>query len=272
MPTGVYVLNYLPFTVIPDTVSVVQLHKPLHARPATVDLSDCGVFIDRGEELWSFTPLPVLTEILGPIVNHKTSRAISRQELEASTDNRRVLSWLLRKHWERFLLSFEENGLIIEDGRKHRAYFEARDRGNRTIVWNSAQRRGNKREVVKKRGDDRRAWFENEGFGYDVAALGGMWCVRIKPFYMFTGANGRSPLPPFARTSKATARMKFDRNKNVEADLTFWSVFLGRGNETINIGNHHVDDLLLEASFLTVEVPEIGLVNDEREHKDRVSG
>ena len=65
--------------------------------------------------------------------------------------------------------------------------------------------------------------------------------------------------------------MKFDRNKNVEADLAFWSSFLGRGGETINIGHRHVDDLLLDASFLTVEVPEIGLISDDPEHQDRMS-
>jgi len=270
VPTGIYVLNYLPFAVVPDEVSIVRLKMPLHARPADIDLSDCGVFVDRGTELWSLVPLSKLLDRLGPIVDVKESGSYIRQEIEASPDSKRVLSWLLRKHWERYLLRFEEEGLILEVGRKHRAYFEALDRSNRTIVWDSAQKRNNKRDVVKKRGSESRIWFENEGFGYDVAELGGVWCVRIKPFYMFTGYNGKKPLPSFVRTSKATSRMKFDRNKNVEADLTFWSTFLGRGNETINIGNRHVDDLVLEASFLTVEVPEIGLINDEREHQNRM--
>jgi hypothetical protein len=88
---------------------------------------------------------------------------------------------------------------------------------------------------------------------------------------MFTGRNARTPLPSFTRTAKATSRMKFDRNKNVEADLVFWSSFLGRGHETINIGQRHVDDLLVEASFLTEEVPEIGLLKNESEHQNRVS-
>ena len=87
---------------------------------------------------------------------------------------------------------------------------------------------------------------------------------------MFTGRDGKKPLPSFARTSKATSRVKFDRNKNVEADLAFWSSFLGQGGETINIGGRHVDDLLLDAAFLIVEVPEIGLIEDEPEHQDRM--
>ena len=73
---------------------------------------------------------------------------------------------------------------------------------------------------------DRARWFENEGFGYEIVDIGGLWCVRIKPFYMFTGPTPEHPAF-FPRAAKATSRMKFDRNKNVEADLAFWSSFLG---------------------------------------------
>lgn len=271
VPTGIYVLNSLPFSVIPETLSIVQLTKPLRERPRTLDLSECGTFVDRGTELWSFVPLPILTALLDPIVDREASVTVGRDEVEASPDAKRVLTWLLRKHWERYLVSFEEDGLILEAGRRHRAYFEAKDKEARAITWDSPQRRGNRREVVKKRGEGVRAWFENEGFGYEIVEFGGLWTVRIKPFYMFAGRNGRTPLPSFARASKATSRIKFDRNKNVETDLTFWSSFLGRGGETINVGQRHVDDLILEASFLTVEVPEIGLIKDDSEDQDRMS-
>jgi len=69
--------------------------------------------------------------------------------------------------------------------------------------------------------------------------------------------------------AKATRRIKFDRNKSVEADLTFWASFLGRGAETMNVGDRHVDDLLIDMAFLTVEVPEIGLIH-EPEHQYRM--
>ncbi len=269
--TGLYILNVLPFAVIPDELSIVRLTMPLRERPRTLDLSECGLFVDRGTELWSFVPLPILTSLLDPIVDQSASMTVARTTVETNPDAKRALSWLLRKHWERHLNGFEADGLILEDRRKHRAYFEGTGENGRTIIWNSAQRRGNRRDVVKRRADGLRAWFENEGFGYDVVEIGGLWCVRIKPFYMFTGRNARTPLPSFTRTAKATSRMKFDRNKNVEADLVFWSSFLGRGNETINIGHRHVDDLLVEGSFLTVEVPEIGLISDEFEHQNRMS-
>ncbi len=270
VPTGLYVLNSLPFTVLPENVSIVRLTVPLRARPPGLDLSECGTFVNRENELWSFVPLPILTDHLASIVDLKTSKTMSRAKVESSSDSKRVLSWLLRKHWERYLVTFVDDGLILEDGRKHRAYFEGRNKQGRTIIWDGPQRRGNRREVVKKRSDTIPVWFENEGFGYEVVDICGTWCIRIKPFYMFTGRDARTPLPSFARAAKATRRIKFDRNKSVEADLVFWSSFLGRGGETINAGQAHVDDVLIDASFLTVEVPEIGLINDESGHQNRM--
>jgi hypothetical protein len=204
------------------------------------------------------------------MVDLRASEMVSRSKVEASADSKRVLSWLLRKHWERYLGGFAADGLILEDGRKHRAYFEGKNKRGRTIVWDGPQRNRNRREVVKQRSDAGPLWFENEGFGYEVVDICGTWCIRIKPFYMFTGRDARTPLPSFVRAGKATRRMKFDRNKSVEADLVFWSSFLGRGGETINAGQKHVDDVLIDASFLTVEVPEIGLIDDEPGHQNRM--
>lgn len=238
VPTGLYVLNVLPFSAVPEKVSIVKLTAPLRDRPRTIDLGQCGTFVDRGTELWSFVPLPILTTLLEPIVDETGSKSKPRAEIEASQDSKRVLSWLLRKHFEYELLTFEEqDGLILEHGSKHRAYFSGKNKAERTIVWNSAQRGGNRREVVKRRADPPRAWFENEGFGYEIVDMGGTWCVRVKPFYMFTGPDAFTPLPAFTRAAKATRRIKFDRNKSVEADLTFWASFLGRGGETMNVGD-----------------------------------
>jgi len=270
VPTGLYVLNALPFSVIPETVSIVQLTTPLRQKPIGLDLRNCGTFVNRETELWSFAPLAVLIDQLEPIVDKGASVARLRKEIETDPDSKRVLSWLLRKHFEGSLDALQEKGLVLEYGRKHRAYFAGKNKGDRTVVWNSPQRKGNRRDVVKRRGDPPRAWFENEGFGYEIVDVGGLWCVRIKPFYMFTGPDAVTPLPAFTRSAKATRRIKFDRNKNVEADLTFWSSFLGRGSEILNVGDRHVEDLLIDMSFLTVEVAEIGL-NHESEHTHRMS-
>ena len=271
VPTGLYVLNVLPFSVVQETVSIVQLTRPFRERPPTIDLGGCGTFVIRDPELWSFVPLPILTSALEPLVDKGASKVVPRTEIEASPDSRRVLSWLLRNHFEHALGSFrDQDGLIIEDNHKHRAYFAGRDKSERTIVWTSAQRRVHRRGVVKRRGEPPKVWFENEGFGYDIVNLDGLWCVRIKPFYMFTGPDARTPLPAFTRTAKATRRIKFDRNKSVESDMTFWASFLAQGAETMNVGGLHVQDLLIDMAFLTVEVPEIGL-NNEPGHTNRMS-
>lgn len=129
--------------------------------------------------------------------------------------------------------------------------------GPRTLTYDSVRRKGIRRQVVKQRAEGPMAWFENEGIGYEVIQLDDVWAIRIKPFYMFTRRDAQTPLPSFARGSRATRRIKFDRNKNVEDDLTFWARFLSGGSPTINIGQEHMPDLILSGSFLSVEVPEI---------------
>jgi hypothetical protein len=261
MPSGLYVLNALPFSAIPEYVSIVRLTTRLKNRPNGVRLEDCGTFIERawddGVELWSFAPLPILIELLGPIVDHDSCESKRTSAIEANPDERRVLSWLLRKHLEYHLTGFEDEGFILEGGRRHRAYFIGDEGKDREVIWDSALRKGNRRDVVKQRGTDPRIWFENEGIGYEIVRMGDIWCARIKPFYMFTGPDSVTPLASWARTQKATRRIKFDRNKNVETDLAFWSRFLGEGKETINIGDLHVGDLLLDTTFLTLEVADI---------------
>ncbi len=270
-PSGVYVLNVLPFTSLPNLVSIVRLKVQLDKRPDHVSLAEAGTFIQHGDDLWSFVPLPILMQILGPLIDVAQVRTCERIDLEADTDHRRVLSWLLRKHFERYLKEFASRGLILEESRRRRAYFEGREGKSRSLVYNTPRRKGVQRQVVKQRADGTRSWFENEGFGYEVTQLDRMWALRIKPFYMFTGRDARTPLPAFTRTTRATRRIKFDRNKSVEDDLTFWSRFLSSGAPTINIGQDHVSDLLLDGSFLAVEVFEEGLLGEHNENKDRMS-
>jgi hypothetical protein len=153
--------------------------------------------------------------------------------------------------------------LFIER-KKDRAFFRKVPRKS-LIAYDSAKRRGNKREVVKVRGEGR--WHENEGIGYQIVYSGGEWSIRIKPFYVFTRGDGATPLPGFERTRRATRRMKWDRNKNVDDDLTFWGRFLSNGQPTINLGGIDVDNLIIDAAFLTIEVPEIGLLDDSGDER-----
>jgi hypothetical protein len=74
--------------------------------------------------------------------------------------------------------------------------------------------------------------------------------------YVFTGPDGATPLPPHAQTRRATRRFKFDRNKSVEDDLTFWSRFLSKAGPVINIGGNGIEDLILNANYCQAEMPE----------------
>lgn len=259
-PSEVYILNFIPFISMPETVSMVELAGPWSDRPKQLPLDEAGTFALQGDHfVWSFAPLPILRAIFGAYSNQETSRAWRRSELESDPDRRRVLSNLLRRHFERHLRRFVAQGLVLEDGKQkgRRAYFEGNEGRARCHVYDAPTRKNIQRWVVKQRGPDGyKAWFENEGFGYEVAQMDGVWGVRIKPFYMFTGRDAKKPLPTFARAARATRRMKLDRNQNVENDLTFWGRFLSQGAQTINIGHQHVEDLLLGGSFLNVEVIE----------------
>lgn len=266
-PVGTYVLNLLPFASIPQALTHIQLNvgswRDLEKRVA---LEDAGTFVFEVKtgDLWSFVPAPLLSTLFGPAAKAR-ARSIPVEEVEHNLVLRAKFSWLTRKHFERYLSGFASRGLIIEKD-KHgrptkRCYFSAFRGSNRTIVYDTPNKKNVRRDVVKRRGEDRKTWFECEGFGYEVVQQADIWGVRIKPFYMFAKSDGVTPLPGYMRTSKATRRIKFDRNANVESDLAFWARFISHGAQAINIGNRHVDDLLLENGFVTVDVQEGGLIN-----------
>jgi hypothetical protein len=265
-PMGLYVLNSLPISVLPSQVSIARLKPGGVSNLFMQDLRDFPIFVSRADEVWSFAP----SDTLGQLINNVGGQiqTCNRVDLEADDESRKVISWLLRKHWEFFLRRFRDDGLTLERY-KSRAYFCKVNNRRSVIEYASAKKSHIRREVVKARGEDC-AWHENEGFGYQVIWAPGQWALRVKPFYMFTGRDGATPLPGYLRTRRATRRMKFDRNRNVDDDLTFWMRYLGTGQPTVNLGGTGVDDLVLDAAFTTFEVLESGLlteVSDGRTHR-----
>ncbi len=263
-PIGTYIVNILPFAALPAAVSRAHVVGKLPDIAKLVPLSDLGTVLLRGDEIWSFAPPALVGAILKPVMTEANVRTSARNELEGDPDLARGFSWLLRKHFESHLRLFRPQGFIIEPDRRsnRRAYFTGEKDGPRTLVYDTPNRRGIAREVVKRRSEPPRVWFENEGIAYEIARLGSMWGVRVKPFYMFTGPDATTPLPNYARTAKATRRMRFDRNQSVESDLTFWGRFLSHGAPVVNIGQGPVENLLVEGAFLTLDVPEEGLIDD----------
>lgn len=271
-PIGTYVVNLLPFSSLPAKVSRVRVAGTLRAISTTVPLDQIGTALIHAGELWSFAPAPLIESILRPVMLETTVRELRRDDLVAETDSARILSWLLRKHFESHLHRLRGQGFVIEPNRKsnRRAYFFGEKNGPRTLIYNTPNRRNVPREVVKQRGSPPRAWFENEGIAYEIARLGSVWGVRVKPFYMFTGPDARTPLPGYARASKATRRIRYDRNQSVESDLTFWARFISGGAPVLNLGQGPVNDLLLEGSFMSLDVPEEGLLDDDG-YEDQLS-
>lgn len=263
-PIGTYIVNLMPFASLPEAVSRVTVSGTLDAIARVVPLNEIGTVLLRGGELWSFASPALLHAVLQPVMTEAAIRESPREAVEADPDLARVLSWLLRKHFEGHLRRLHSRGLMIETDRRtnRRAYFFG-DRGPRLLVYDTPVRRGVEREVVKQRGDRPRAWFENEGIAYEIARLGPLWGVRVKPFYMFTGPDAQTPLPGYARTAKATRRMKYDRNQSVESDLTFWARFISQGAPVLNLGQGPIDDLLLEGAFVSLDVPEEGLIDGD---------
>jgi hypothetical protein len=271
-PIGTYILNILPFAAMPAAVSRVYVSGTLETISRAVPLNELGTVMLRGGELWSFSPAVLINTVLKPVMTESSVRITAREELERDPDLARGVSWLLRKHFEGRLRSLRAQGLMIEQDRpsNRRAYFFGERGGPRLMIYDTPSRHGIAREVVKQRGEAPRVWFENEGIGYEIARLGPMWGVRVKPFYMFTGPDAQTPLPSYARTAKATRRMKFDRNQSVESDLTFWARFISQGAPVVNLGQGGVEDLLLEGAFLSLDVPEEGLI-DGNTDKDQMS-
>jgi hypothetical protein len=256
--TELYITNLLPFSVIPETIFILPLReRPLKDLPlfeSDESPRELPIFISTGGKLLSLADLKLFSDFSerrGYLENLKLEPV---DEYIKDEDQRRHFVWLVGKHWEFFLKRFFVKGLYIEWKQKQ-AYFRLVSGDRNTVAYDSRQRRGVRRDVVKKRGDGTFTWYENEGIAYSVVEFGGNWAVQIKPFYMFTRHDGCTPLPPFRRTQHATRRIRFDRNKNVDDDLSFWARFLSNGQPTINLGGVGVSHLIIDSEYCSAEVP-----------------
>ena len=273
-PVGTYVVNMLPFNSLPRSIQRAYVPGGWAALKKHALLDEFGQFIldNESDTLLSFSPAAVLSLKLAGALEGDIDE-IPIADATESIVLQRYVSWLIRKHFEQYLLSFEEDGLILEKDDKgrpaKRAYFTGLNGDNRPIVYDTPKRSGISRDVAKRREDKRFVWFECEGFGYEVVMTANMWGVRIKPFYMFTKADGITPLPGYLRTKKSTWRFKYDRNANVDSDLGFWERFLSNGEQVVNIAGDDSVDILLDGEFFTAEVEEKGLIRDVSPAKNK---
>ena len=220
--------------VIPETVWIFETKKARSKGEQFImlgeDAEELPLFVEQGSRLISFADFQNYPEFVGHRGLVENVLPTSSRIFVEDQNSRRIFVWLLRKHWEFYLRIFWKQGLEREAG-KQRAYFRLIEGEHNTIVYDSPRRRGVRRDVVKRRGSEHYVWHENEGIAYSVVEYDGTWAIQLKPFYMFTGKDGLTPLPSFERTARATRRIRFDRNRNVDDDLTFWSRLLSRGNQ-----------------------------------------
>jgi hypothetical protein len=241
--------NVLPFVYMPDHISVVRLKLALRHRPPSLSLTQLGTFIHNGDEIWSFAPLPILCAALESVLNPELTQSRARVEIEATSTEGKALSWLLRKHFERYLSHFSGDGLFLEgDTRDPRAYFQGKNGKPRTITYVSGSNSAVSRNVVVQRWGGRRPWFKNEGFRYDIVANGRDWGVAITPFYICTGADSKTPLS-FALQIELSKRWNGRDVKTGRGHFLFWRDFLARGAPLVDLREEHIDNLFLGGSL-----------------------
>jgi hypothetical protein len=253
-PFGVYMTNHLRFEVMPGAITTVdQQYSPRINVPSGSDLlgqaapENAHVLIRQRDRVVSFCTPAVLGARSG------TYKAADADHFAEQPGGHGTMSHLLREHFVRYLRGFQTDGLFVEDG-GHRAYFVKLGDDPVKIKYDGPKRSGVEREMVKRRENKRDVFHENEGFAFDVIRFQGSWAVQIKPFYMFTEADGRTPLPPYRRTKLSTSRMRFDRNQAVVSDLGFWSRYLARGATTVQLCPTGDYDLLMAGAFHEIEI------------------
>jgi hypothetical protein len=257
-----YITNLLPFKLLPTKIYLMPL-RPLtfrqilpllpHSEILPVYITDIHDEV-RNKKLISFVDLSIFEEYFNNIVDFDEIEEINVERFILDTDNQKRFSWLIIKHWEFYLYQFEKQGLFV-DYKSKRAYFLLTEGRENKITYQSRMNRKATRAVVKRRETKRRTFHENEGISFRIDHLGKQWCISIKPIYMFTKKDGKTPMESYLRGKYSTSRFRFDRNKNVDDDLHFWLKFLSKGDSAINIGGIDVDDLMLDAKYVECEVP-----------------
>jgi hypothetical protein len=260
--TELYITNLLPFRVFPKYIYLYPT-KELNFKYLVTHLprkSFLPVYLTdihpkvKDKKIISFADIEFYKEYFQDIIDFKNSIKIDVTSFISNLDSRRRFVWLTLKHFEFYLNNFKEDGLLV-DYKNKRAYFELIRGFENKITYQSRTNRKATRAVVKRRETKRRIYHENEGISFGLEYLGKQFSLIVKPIYMFTKKDGKTPLENYLRSRYSTSRMKFDRNKNVDDDLHFWLKYLSKNSSSINIGGNDIDDLILDNKYIENEIP-----------------
>ncbi len=260
--TELFITNLLPFRVLPKTIylfptfnylSFIQIVKKL-PKGDTLPLFITDIHNNvLNKKIISFAHLEFYKEYFEDVIDFAKAEEVEVSEFTKDLDKRKRLSWLILKHFEFYLKSFSKYGLRIEY-KDRKAYFELVSGIENKITYLSRLNRKTTRAVVKRRETKTRVYHENEGISFGLEYLGNQFSLSIKPIYVFTQQDGKTPLQSYLRSRFTTSRMKFDRNKNVDDDLHFWLKLISQGSSSINMGGFEVDDLILDSKYIENEV------------------
>jgi len=241
-----YSTNLLRFLEVPIEIYRIPVFRDIDSKNLW-SVSPSPLFIIRQGYMYSFENLdeyPNICELAGGgkmeiLATH--SESIESKVLE-----------LLRRHWETRLREKADDGLRVDWKARH-AVFQLIEGMENKISYKAATRKAS-RAVVKMRPKGDRLEGENEGIAYRILKWSDEFLLQIKPIYIFTREDGKTPLPPSWQGSRATRRFKFDRNVNVADDLQFWARYLADGGRFIDCGHGKIE-LNLDSQFVSISTP-----------------
>ena len=140
VPVGTYVVNLLPFAAVPEYMQRAYIPGGWRSLEKHAQLDEIGLFVveNKSDTLLSFTPAPLLSLLLGGSLEGEVEE-IPVADCSEDIILQRYVSWLLRKHFERYLHGFEDDGLMLELDKRgrpaKRAYFTGVDGEDRKLVY-----------------------------------------------------------------------------------------------------------------------------------------
>jgi len=257
-PLGTFITNQMRLLAVPESISVVETPSVLrHSLEQTAALLApesrktvaSPISVRQRERVLSFAEPDALN------TSSASARTLAIEAFLRSPGGRAGFVQLVNRHFVEHLKQHQRDGLFVErDG--HRAYFTLMEASKTTIRYDANKRTGVKRDVVKRRETSKATWHENEGFAFAVVEFDGHWAIQIKPFYMFTGEDGITPLDGLRRTSLSTRRIKFDRNPNVASDLQFWAKYISSSKPIVQLSTWPTYNLALSGKFESFDAVE----------------
>ena len=179
------------------------------------------IFIHNGDEIWSFTALPTLITSLEIVADPQRSRVCACSESKLPAGGAKYCRGYCESILRIICLALVYMAYTSEEIQAPARLFSRTKRQSwchRYCTQDGVQR---SRNVVVRRCGGRRPWFKNEGLGYQVVTLGGLFGVQLEPFYIFTGSDANKPLP-FAEQIERSSHWNGRDVKIGARHLAFW--------------------------------------------------